>query len=227
MEIVKQISAPIIELGGTLGALLIPVIIAASLLLLVFAKYSYKLFRIVLPIAGLGAGYYAGSKMLGYFVQTNLPEVAKVIDPSIAAGVACALVVALFCLRAQSLTILAIGLCVGYALIGDTVIKLLRSLDFVAEILLNVDKGTALVLAAIISLVCAVVTMAILKKFFNFVYIFTTSVGGCVLAFALPAIFIFASAAIFETAVAYAAGIGAALGLIFFIKQYNYYRFYW
>lgn len=227
MQIVKQISDSLLGLGlaEKLGVFLYPALILVSLFLLFFARHSFKLFKIGLPLLGAAAGYVAGSKAFGDLLASKLPEVAKMADPAIVAGVACALVLALFCMKARTITVLLIGLCIGYAVVGDVAIKALRDLKFVSDIVLAVDMKTAVMLAAVISVICAVVTMFLLKKFFNVFYTFVTSVGLSMVAFILPAFFIFTGADL--KPVLMASDIGAVLGFILFLKQYSYHKYVW
>lgn len=225
MEIVTKMCAAVLELGNKLGAFLIPALVVLSLALLFFARHSFKLFKIALPLAGLAAGYLVGSKELGPVLAKSVPELGS--NAGLIAGIACAVLIGIFCLRARTFTVLVIGICVGYALVGDVVIKAMREVKFIAEIVLNTDMSTAIILAAIISLICAIITMLIFKKFFNIIYLFATSVAGAALALAVPVIFICAKMAELEVAVVAAAGVGALIGLIFFAKQYSYHKYYW
>ena len=229
MDIFKKVNDTVLGLGleEKLGAFLIPALVLASLVLLFFARHSFKLFKIGLPLLGLAAGYFAGYKYLGKIVAEKLPEVAKTADPAVVAGVACALVLAIICLKMRTLTVLAIGVCVGYAFVGETVITLLRKLSLVKDILGNVDMKTAVTLAAILSVICAAVTMVILKKFFNLFYIAVTSIGCAMAALIIPAIFLASAFNLPFITITLASDIGAFIGFIFFVKQYLFHRYVW
>ena len=225
MEIVQNISAPIVEFGQQLNALLIPCIIIAAIALFVFAKLSYKCFKVILPIAGITLASIVGGEILNTAFGEKMASVAEYINPYYLFCAICALVAAFICIKLFKVTILIIGGCTGYIVISNLVHGGLRQIPFVSEIILNTPKEKGAILSVLISIVCALVTMFLFSKFFKVIYIFVTSIAAGVVAFGMPAIFIFANTGISEIATLVAAGIGAFFGLIFACKQFSLFRY--
>ena len=224
MEIVQQISKPVLEFGDKLGFFLIPLLVIASLALFVISIYSYGLLKIVLPALGLVAGYYGGTKVLGPVIA-NFFEGAGFITPELIGGVICALILAFICFKSRKTTLTIIGLTVGYFTISGLIHTLLRGMKFVQDILINTTMDKAIIFSTIISITCALVMMYFCLKHFKLTYVFGVSIACAVAAFAVPAIFIFKSSANFEICVLIFAGLGAFLGLIFGWNQYKNLRY--
>jgi hypothetical protein len=228
-EIAKKIADAVLGLGlaDKLGAFLYPAIALTSLILLFLALRSYKLLKICLPVFGGFMGYTVGSKAFATFVAEKLPDVAKLVDPKIAAGVACAVVFAILFMALRTVAILALGLGIGYAVLGEVAIDALKKLQFVRDIIINIDAKTAVMLAAIMSVLCGLVAMVLLKKFFNVFYTLATAIGFTVIAFVIPAIFITSGMDNAMKMVLMASDAGMVLGFIFFLKQYFRHRYFW
>ena len=229
-EIAQKLADVVLGFGLTdkLGALIYPALAVTSIILLILAMHSFKLFKIGFPLLGAAMGYIAGSKAFAGFVADKLPaDVAALVDPAIVAGAACALVLLIVFMALRTAAILVLGLGIGYAVIGEFAIDALKNLQFVRDILLNLDAKSAMMLAAILGGVCALITVLIIKKFFNVCYTLITSIGFTVVAFILPAIILtvgMANAIELILMVSYA---GMALGFIFFLKQYFRHRYFW
>lgn len=219
MEIVKEISANVLSFGDSIGFFLVPAVVLVAIALFVFAKYSYKLFRIVLPLTGVILGAVVGSNVLASFVESSFPAVSNYLSPSFLAGIVVAALLAFFCFKFHKLTVLLIGASIGYLFVSGIIEALLRLLPIVQETLLNMTREQANIIGAIFSLVCVIITLVLFYKFFRPIYIFATSVGGAGLALGVTAIFIFANTSIAEIAVITAASIGAVIGLVFFAQQ--------
>lgn len=228
-EIAKKIADAVLGLGlaDKLGTLLYPALALTSLILLIFALHSFKLLKICLPLFGGFMGYMVGSKAFATLVAEKLPDVAKLVDPKIAAGAACAVAFAILFMVLRNVAILALGLGIGYAVLGDVAIDALKKLQFVRDIIINIDAKTAIMLAAVMSVLCGLIAMFLLRKFFNVFYILATAIGFTVLAFVLPTIFITAGMDNGMKIVLMASDAGMVLGFIFFLKQYFRHRYFW
>ena len=103
MEMVNDISAKILGFGaqfsGTLGMFFIPVVILSAIALILFAKYSYKFLKIVLPVAGMGVGAYLGATYVAPLVETHLAVVGQYINPGYLCAFVLAVVLGLLCLK--------------------------------------------------------------------------------------------------------------------------------
>ena len=225
MEIVQKISAPIVEFGQTLNSFLIPCIIFAAIALIAFAKYSYKCFKVVLPLAGIVLASMVGAEIFAPVIESSLPAVVEFVNPYYLAGIVCAALVAFICIKMFKVTILIIGGCTGYVLISSLVHGGLRMIPFVSEIILNTPKDKGAILSVTISIICALVTMFLFLKCFKLIYIFATSIAAGAFSIAIPAIFIFVNTGIADMATLVAAGIGAFIGLIFAAKQFSDHRY--
>lgn len=221
MEIVQKFSQFVLEQGDKAGAYLIPALVLGAIALLAFSIYSFRALKIALPTAGLVFGYIIGSKYLGVIVEKFF-EGYGVITPAFAAGVALALILALFCYKDSATALIAIGLAVGYTALSGVVHTLLRSTSFVKEILLNTKMEDAIIFSTIISVTCAIVMLYLFKRHFNFTYIFVTSITAATAALAVPGVFLFKDD---MNGILILAGIGAFIGLVSAIKQFRLYRY--
>lgn len=220
MEIVQKISAPILEFGDKFATYLIPALIVLPILLILFARFSYSIFKFVLPIAGAVAGYFAGAKYLTQFVEKYFTGY-KFIKPEYVAGAACALVLLILCCKGRKTAILLGGAGVGYLVVGNMVIDLLNKNSFMNEVLTNTPDDKKTMFLFMISVVCSLVVMYLFHKLFNFIYIYATSIASAAAALALPAIFLFNKFGNLEIGVLVCAGIGAFIGLIFGCIQHS------
>ena len=221
MEIVKDISANVLSFGDSIGFFLVPAIVLIAIALFAFARYSYKFFRVLLPLTGVILGAVVGSNVLASFVEDSFPNISSYISPSFLAGIIVAAALAFFCFKLHKLTVLLIGGSLGYLFIAGIVEALLRKIPYVQQTLVNMTSEEAVTIGAIFTLVCVALTLVIFHFFFRPIYVLTTTVGGCACALGIAAIFIFANTSISEVAVLTAAGIGAVVGLVFFAKQYS------
>lgn len=223
MDFVKDISIAVREAVAGLGPLVIPAIIAAVVLVVLFAKNSYKLFRIGLPFLAALAGSYIGAGLLGGLVKDALPAVADIFNPHYVAGGLVALVLGLLCAKFHKLTMFLVGAGLGVLFIDELVKGLLWSLDFVVKTAESVPGGregdVVKIVGIVILALCALVSAIILVKFFKGIYILVTAVGGLVVAAAVPAIFIFANTNFAEIAVIACAAIGLIFGIVNVCKQ--------
>ena len=226
MEIVQKISAPILEFGNKFEAYLIPALILLPILLILFSRFSYSIFKIVFPIAGALAGYFAGEKFLTQVVEKFF-QGYEFIKPEHVAGAACALVLFILCLAGRKTAILAIGACVGYLVVGKIAIDALCKIGFMQEVLNNTPEDKKTIFLFMISAICACVVMYLFHKLFKVIYIYGTSIVSAVAAFAVPAIFVFNKLGNLEMATLVAAGIGALLGLLFGRIQHSRFRYFY
>ena len=220
MEIVQKISAPILEFGDKYATYLIPALIFIPLLLILFSRFSYSIFKFAFPIAGAVAGYFAGAKYLTQFL-TKYFNGYKFIKPEYVAGAACALVLLILCCKGRKVAILLGGAGVGYLVVGKIAIDALNKVSFMNKVLANTPDDKRTMFLAMISIVCSLVVMYLFHKLFNFIYIYATSIGSAVAAFALPAIFLFTKFGNLEIGVLACAGVGALIGLIFGVVQHS------
>lgn len=224
MDIVKQLCNPVLDFGDKVGLFLIPLLLITPIALIVMSFYSYRALKIVFPVLGLVVGYFAGSKFLGPVVEKFF-EGTGFVTPALIGGVALALIFFLLCLKDRKLTLIVLGLSIGYLAVSYLVHLALRNMKFVQDILLNTEMDKAILFSTIISIVCALVMMYFCLKHFKFTYIFGVSTTAAILAFALPGIFIFKDSPNFEMGVLAFAGIGAFLGLILSWKQFKRFRY--
>jgi hypothetical protein len=206
-----------------LGLLVIPVVFAISFALIVFAKNSYKCFRVALPLLAAFAGAYIGAGLLGPIVKDMAPDLgsACVWIP----GLLVALILGGLCTKLHKLTMTLVGLGLGALAIDGLVKGILWNLDFVNNMAENAPGGKGGALVAIVGMIilaaCAVVSAIILVKFFRGIYIILTSIACWVIALALPAIFIFSTTAFAEIAVIALAVIGLLFGIKTTVKQFK------
>ena len=222
MDFVKDISIAVRTAVAPIGPLVIPAIIAAVVLLVLFAKNSYKLFRVGLPFVAALAGAYIGAGLLGDIIKTNVPVIGDFVNPLYLAAGVVALVLGLLCAKFHKLTMFIIGAGIGVVAIDGLVKGLLWNMDFVNNIVDSVGGTgsiTVAIVGVIILVICALLCALILKKFFKGIYILVTAIGGLVIAAALPAIFIFANTGIAEIAVIACAVIGLIFGIVNVCKQ--------
>lgn len=222
---IKQIIDAVIGLAADLqlGLLVIPVVFALSFALILFAKNSYKCFRVALPLLAAFAGAYIGAGLLGPIVKGIAPDLgsACIWIP----GLVVAVVLGGLCTKFHKLTMAIVGLGIG-ALALDIVVKgLLWKLDFVNNLADKMPGGRSGVVVAIVGMIilvaCAVLCAIVLVKFFRGIYIILTSIAAYVLALGLPAIFVFSTTAFAEIAVIALAALGLILGIVTTVKQFK------
>lgn len=225
MDLVKNISSAVLDLASKLGALVIPAIIAAVVLLVLFARNSYRLFRVALPFMAALAGSYIGAGLLGELIEKNVPAIADIANPYYIAGGIAALVLGLICAKFHKLTMFLIGAGLGVLYVDALLKGFLWTLGFVnnmAESVPGGRTGDVVKFVGIAILVgCALACAILLLKLFKLVYVVITSVGVYAVVFALPAIFIFANASFAPIAVLACAGLGVVVGLFNIKLQYK------
>lgn len=224
MDIVSKIMTPALELGDKLGEAAVPLSILAAIALLLFAAFSFRLFKIVLPVVGIAFGYVLGYEFLTP-VLGHVFKGAGAFTTDMLAGIICAAVAAVLCIKSHELMIMVAGAGIGYMFLANLAITGVRQLQFVKDVLINTDMKTAVMLGTIFSVICALTTLILLKKCFNATYIFSTAIVACVAALVIPAIFIFRDAEFHRTAVLMASDIGTCLGVILGGIQFNYHRY--
>ena len=226
MDFVKELSIPIFALGDKLGGFLIPTLVLSSIALLLFATFSFRLLRIALPVAGLGLGYVLGAQFLAP-VLANVFKGAGFLTTEMLAGIICAIVVGFICLRSYDFAVIAAGIALGYIFLSELAIWGLRQIKFVQDVLLATDMETAVKVGILLSAVCGFFTLILFKKCFKPTYIFSTTIIAAVIAFTIPAMFIFKSldADAFRIAVLTASDIGLALGVILGGLQSNIHKY--
>ena len=225
MEIVKQIAATLLPLGDKLGAFLIPTLILAAAILFLFARYSYKFFKVLVPLAGILLGSVVGANLITPLLVKSFPEISTYFNPAYLVGFVFAGIIALLCIKLLKLAIVITGAACGYLFMSGIVHNLLRATKFVSDILLNTDMDTAIFFSTILTILCIIVTVVLFHFFFKTIYILATSIGGGAAALGLAAVFMFANTPVAESAILIAAGVGGFIGLILGAKQLSYYRY--
>ncbi len=215
MPIVQQMSGWIDFLSAPLGVFVFPVIILAAAALLVFARYSYRCFRVVLPISAVVLGSVIGMNITGYLVtmfsiNANLP-----IDLKYIVGIVLAAILCLLCCKCHRCAVLLAGAGLGYFVVGGAVAGFLKLFPFVQA----VENGTAAniveTIDVIVALICMVVCAYFVNRYFKPVYIFVTTIGASIVALAFVAILLFQNSAIVDTAAIVAAVCGLVAGAVF------------
>lgn len=224
MDYIKELTVPVIELGNKLGGFLIPTLVLASIALLLFAIFSFKLLKIVLPFAGAALGYVLGGQLLTPFLKDVFPG-AGFFTTEMLAGIICGVVIGFICLKSYDLAVVIGGIAIGYVFLSELAIFGLRQLKFVRDVLLNTDMKTAVTIGIIISVLCGFITLCLFKKCFNITYILSTAVIATVLAFLIPAIFIFKDAESATKSILAAGDIGMCVGLLIGGIQYYVHRY--
>ena len=220
MEFIQKISESLLDFSEIFGFFAIPFFVLASIALLAFAKYSYKLFKIVLPVAaGAVTGYICGD-LCAPMVERSINNIPDFLSPAVFAGMIIGLVVALLCFKLHNLTVLILGAGLGYITISWVAHKLLRTTDFVNRILRDLPMKDAILFSTIVSTTCAIITVFLFHKYFKKIYIVSTSMGCAMAALAIPAMLIFANSAMLPLATLIAAGIGALAGIFFCDRQF-------
>ena len=220
MEFIQKISESLLDFSEIFGFFAIPFFVLASIALLAFAKYSYKLLKIVLPVAaGAVTGYICGD-LCAPMVERSIRDIPEFISPSVFAGLIIGVIVALLCFKLHNITILIVGAGFGYITVSWLAHKLLRTTDFVNRILWFLEMSEAVLFSTIVSIVCALVAVLVFQKYFKKIYIVSTSMGCAMAALAIPAMLIFANVEMLPLATLIAAGIGAIIGIFFCDRQF-------
>ena len=223
MEMVNDISAKILGFGaqisGTLGMFFIPVVIISALALVLFAKYSYKFLKVVLPIAGMGVGAFAGATYVAPLIDKYLPVVGQYINPVYLCAIVLAAVLGLLCVKYHTFAILVVGAACGYLFLGRIVKDLLLSIPFVLHIANDVIRLKSYTVGVIICAITMVIFTFIVKRYFKKVYVIVTSFGVATATLGIAAVLIFQSTSIATYAAIAGTAIGAIAGMAFCYKQ--------
>lgn len=223
MEMVNEISAKILDLGAQIGALLgvffIPATILGAILLVVFARYSYKLLKFVLPVAGIAIGAIVGAGYIAPYVETSLPVVTQYVNPYYVCAIVLAAILGVLCFKFHTFAILLIGAFAGFVVIGRIVKDLLLSLPFINAIAGDVIRLKSYIVGVIICFICMIVIAFLVKRYFKKIYVVTTSIGLTTATFGIAATLIFATTVIAPYATIAAAVIGFIVGSVFCYKQ--------
>ena len=218
MEIVRQISTPVLEFGDKLGIAIYPLMILAAVALFFFAKYSYKLIDIIFPVSCLVVGYFTGAKILASLVILIIPGAESFIL-SLVLGILCTALALYLLVKESGFATVLLGLGTGYLLFGNVAVFVLRNMKFIREILLNTTMDKAVMLATVLSIICAIGTMIAFALCFDFVYTVLTSVVSVTAAVVIPAIVIFKGMDSPEGIILALAALGAIGGLVLAIAQ--------
>lgn len=220
MEIVKEISAEIIKIGAHLGAFVVPAVILCAIGLILLAKYSYKLFKIVIPIVGIILGSILGVVLLGPVFE-KIPGIYGIINPYYLAAFLCAAVLAVFCFKFKKFTVLLIGASAGYLVLGRIIKDVLLGIPFIWQLAETTERAITLPVGILICVLCMIVTALLVKKFFRGLYIIVSTIGFAAAGLGLAAIFIFQGTSIAEYATLGGLGLGAIIGLVFCAQQFG------
>ncbi len=221
MEFIQEVSAKLLEFGESIGGIAVaaPLAIVAAIVLILFARFSYKLFKIVLPLLTGIIAAIAGSEYLASIIEANFPTVKDQINPVLLSIVAIAVAVTFICFIFRKLPTIVLGVSISYLTIPTYIFPAMRKIEFVAEVLVNLDMETAVLFATVIGFIITAIAILILYKLLNHIYVLVTSVAVSVVALAVPAIFLFASFPFAATATFAAIVIGAMIGLLFSYQQ--------
>ena len=220
---VNDISAKILGFGaqfsGTLGMFFIPVVILSAIALILFAKYSYKFLKIVLPVAGMGVGAYLGATYVAPLVETHLAVVGQYINPVYLCAFVLAVVLGLLCLKYHTFAILVIGAACGYLFLGRMVKDLLLSIPFILQIANDVIRLKSYTVGVIICAITMVIFTFIVKRYFKKFYVIVTSFGVATATLGIASVLLFQNTSISTYAAIAGTVIGAIVGMTFCYKQ--------
>ncbi len=221
MEFIQEVSAKLLEFGESIGGIAVaaPLSILAAIILLLFARFSYKLFKIVLPIAASLIVAIAGAEHLASVITSSFPEVEGQINPVLLSIIILAVTVLIVSIIFRKLAIILIGAGVCALVVPAVVFPAMRGNEFVGNVLVNLDMDTAVLFAGVFTVILTLVVIYVLYKFVNNVYVLATSVAASVAALAIPTVFLFASFSFAPTATFAAIVIGAMIGLWFTHRQ--------
>ena len=214
MPIVSDVSSAVLGFADKLSFFVIPAAIAIVVALFLFAKYSFKLLGVLLPLLGATIGAYIGADLLGGLIGKAIPAIADFINPAYLVGIVIAVILAFVCAKYYNFTLFLVGGGLGYIIIGAFVKSLLIPLDVVQDTAKAAGALVTDIVGLSISIVCGVVLAIVVMKYFKQIFTVVASAAGVAAAVALAAIIIFAKTTIID----YALIAGAAIGLIVGIK---------
>ena len=223
MEMINSLRDQILSLGTQVGTTLdvffMPCLILGAILLLAFARYSYRLLKIVLPVGGLAIGAIVGASMLGSFVEKSFPIVMEYVNPYYFAGIVCAAVLCLLCWKYHTFAILLIGATAGYVVIGRVVKDFLLSLPFINQIANDVIRIKSFITGIIICLICMVISAFLVKRYFKTIYVLATSLFVATATMCVIATILFETTSFGSYATIAGTVLGALIGWSFSYKQ--------
>ena len=223
MEMVNDISAKILDFSAQfsdkLGIFFIPVVILSAIALILFAKYSYRFLKIVLPIAGMVGGALLGATFIAPFVEKTFPAVGQYVSPFYLSAIVLAAVLAFICIKYNTFAIILVGAAAGYLFLGRIVKDLLISIPFIEHIATDVIRIKSYTTVVIICVLTMIVVAFIVHRYFNKLYVLVTSVGVATATLGIAAVLIFANTSIATYAAIAGAALGALIGAVFCYKQ--------
>ena len=222
MPVIQPILDIIATVTDAVGVFVFPLVIIFSLALTVFARYSFRCFRIVLPIAGVALGVYAGMSLSDFLVSIYAPEATFEVDPKYIIGIVLALILGAICVKLPDFTVLLAGAGIGYALIGPIVTGFLKLFPFVQAVESATDPAIVETVDMIVWLICMIVCAYLIRRFFKPIYLFATAIVPVVLAVVVPVVLILANSESLVTGTSIAAICGLALGAVCYgIQNYE------
>ena len=201
------------------GAFAIAVALIISIALFFYAKNSFKVYRIALPIAAIIFGSWAASKICTRIINYFFPSVVEYIDPAYLSGIAAAVVLAFFCIKYYRFATIALGAGVGLVFLVPAVSLFLNTSDIVRVI---VDMSSPRVVEAFEILIlhaCMLISAFVFFKWFKQIYIFVSTVIGTAASFGVITFFAFKITDYTVKITLVACAIGAIVGLIFCVNQ--------
>ena len=211
MPVIQQILDIIATATDAVGVFVFPLSIILSLALIVFARYSYRCFRIVLPVAGVALGAYAGMTLTDFFLGMNEAETAYAVEPKYIVGIVLAIVLGILCAKLHSFAVLLAGAGIGYAIIGPIVTGFFKLFPFVQIVESATDPAVVETVDMIVWLICMTVCGYLIHRFFKPIYLFATAIVPAVAAIVVPVVLILANN---SEALTNGATIAAVCGLV-------------
>ncbi len=219
VPMLPKIISAVLGVADSLQGFAIPVAIAAIVLLVLLSRYSYKVFRFVLPvIAGVSGA------LIGYIVAGELfanSNISGLINPATVIASVCGIVLLLVCAKFHGIAMAIVGGGLGYVFLGQFIRSWLLSYDYVHKITVAVGMPYTKIIGILISIVCLVILAFLMNKFFKIFYVILTSVGSMVAATSIAAIFIFAGTNVDIIALIVAIVIGLIVGICICVRQFR------
>lgn len=222
MPIIEKINELLAFISGPLGVFVFPVVIIAAAALLIFARYSYRCFRVVLPVSGVVLGSVVGMNITGYLLGLIGTELTLPIDPKYIVGIVLATILGLLCFRFQRLAVFLAGGGLGYMVVGKAVAGFVKQFPFIQAVENTTNTSIVETVDIVVCIILAVICAFIVNKYFKPVYIFVTTIGASIFALAVLTVLLFQGSAIVDIAAMVAAGIGLVVGAVFYgIQNYE------
>ena len=223
MEMVHEISAKLLDLsaqaGAFLGVFFMPCVVICAFMLLAFAKNSYKLLKVALPLGGATIGAMCGAALIAPLVEKYAPAVASYINPFYLCALVLAAVLALLCFKYHTFAILIIGAASGFVVVGRVAKDILLAIPFIKTIADDVIRLKSYVVGVIVCIIAMVVFTFLVHRYFKKFYVFVTTVGVAAATLGACGVLFFATTTIAEYAGIVGAVLGALVGAVFCHKQ--------